>query len=94
MPWRCCERTGPLRLLPGQPCGAGFLRRDAGKVGTVAHGGVTVNAPGRFLFIAIYRFGALFKYDGFDGGGDPVWRGVDVNGDGFLDCGADRRPLR
>ncbi len=29
---------------------------------------------------------ALFKYDGFDGGGDPVpAAAVDVNGDGFLD---------
>lgn len=52
----------------------------------LAHGGVTVNAPET---VSLYRdipFSALFKYDGFDGGGDPVPAAeVDVNGDGFLD---------
>ncbi|EAA5300857.1 chitinase [Salmonella enterica subsp. enterica serovar Manhattan] len=47
---------------------------------------VTVNAPET---VSLYRdipFSALFKYDGFDGGGDPVPAAeVDVNGDGFLD---------
>lgn len=47
---------------------------------------MTVNAPET---VSLYRdipFSALFKYDGFDGGGDPVPAAeVDVNGDGFLD---------
>ncbi len=83
VPWRC-ERAGPLRLLQGQPW-LEHARRDATgkKVGWCA-GGVTVNAPDGFSLIAIYRFGALFKYDGFDGGGvGSVYAEVDVGRDGF-----------
>jgi hypothetical protein len=52
----------------------------------VAHGGVTVNAAETTSAYAGVPVDALFKYDGFDGGGDPLpAKEVDINGDGFLD---------
>ncbi|WP_318371799.1 chitinase [Enterobacter sp.] len=52
----------------------------------LAHGGVTVNASSSVSAYAGVPVDALFKYDGFDGGGDPIPAAeVDANGDGFLD---------
>lgn len=90
VPWRC-EQSGPLRLLQSVNHVAleflpGVALQVKGWPDYLAHGGVTVNAPET---VSLYRdvpFSALFKYDGFDGGGDPVPAAeVDVNGDGFLD---------
>ncbi|ELI9453243.1 chitinase [Salmonella enterica] len=90
VPWRC-EQAGPLRLLQKVNHVAleflpGVTLQVKGWPDYLAHGGVTVNAPET---VSLYRdipFSALFKYDGFDGGGDPVPAAeVDVNGDGFLD---------
>lgn len=54
--------------------------------GYLAHGGVTVNAPSSVSNYASVPVDALFKYDGFDGGGDAIPAAeVDQNGDGFLD---------
>ena len=45
-----------------------------------------MNAADTVSTIPRRPFSALFKYDGFDGGGDPVPAAeVDKNGDGFLD---------
>lgn len=52
----------------------------------LAHGGVTVNSPETVTAYDGVPVSALFKYDGFDGGGDPLpAKDVDLNGDGFLD---------
>lgn len=57
--------------------------------GYLAHGGVTVNAPSSVTNYSGVPVDALFKYDGFDGGGDPIPAAeVDQNGDGFLDLKA------
>lgn len=50
------------------------------------YGGVMVNVLEMVFFYCDILFSVLFKYDGFDGGGDLVLVvEVDVNGDGFLD---------
>lgn len=52
----------------------------------VAHGGVTVNSPDTVTAYAGVPVDALFKYDGYDGGGDPFPAAeMDRNGDGILD---------
>ena len=52
----------------------------------LAHGGVTVNAADTVSRYRDVPVSALFKYDGFDGGGDPLPAAeVDRNGDGVLD---------
>ena len=89
-PWRC-EPDAPLRLLQSVnhitlEFVQGVPLQVKGWPNYLAHGGVTVNAADT---VSLYRdvpFSALFKYDGFDGGGDPVPAAeVDKNGDGFLD---------
>ncbi|EDP8644170.1 chitinase [Salmonella bongori] len=87
----CCEQTGPQRLLQSvnhvalefQP---GVTLQVKGWPDYLAHGGVTVNAPETISRYRDVPFSALFKYDGFDGAGDPIPAAdVDVNKDGFLD---------
>ncbi|TPG60806.1 chitinase [Ewingella americana] len=52
----------------------------------LAHGGVTVNSSSSVTAYNNVPVSALFKYDGFDGGGDPIPAAeVDSNGDGYLD---------
>ncbi len=89
-PWHC-EINAPFRLLQtDNHVTVEFIQGVALQVkgwpNYVAHGGVTVNAAET---VSLYRdipVSALFKYDGFDGGGDPVPAAeVDTNGDGFLD---------
>lgn len=89
-PWRC-EQDAPLRLLKSVnhitlEFVQGVPLQVKGWPDYLAHGGVTVNAADT---VSLYRdvpFSALFKYDGFDGGGDPLPAAeVDKNGDGFLD---------
>lgn len=89
-PWRC-ELDAPLRLLKSvNSITLEFIQgvplQVKGWPDYLAHGGVTVNAAET---VSLYRdvpFSALFKYDGFDGGGDPIPAAeVDKNGDGFLD---------
>lgn len=89
-PWRCAQ-DAPLRLLKSVNTITlefvqGVPLQVKGWPNYLAHGGVTVNAADT---VSLYRdvpFSALFKYDGFDGGGDPIPAAeVDKNGDGFLD---------
>lgn len=89
-PWRC-EQDAPIRVWQSinhitLEFVQGVPLRVKGWPDYLAHGGVTVNAPET---VSLYRdvpFSALFKYDGFDGGGDPIPAAeVDRNGDGFLD---------
>lgn len=89
-PWRC-DVSAPLRLLQSVnnvtlEFIGGVPLQVKGWPNYLAHGGVTVNAAET---VDLYRgvpFSALFKYDGFDGGGDPIPAAeVDTNGDGFLD---------
>ena len=55
----------------------------------LAHGGVTVNSASSVTAYKGVPVDALFKYDGFDGGGDPIPAAeVDRNGDGYLDLEA------
>jgi hypothetical protein len=52
----------------------------------LAHGGVTVNSNASVTAYSGVPVSAIFKYDGFDGGGDPIPAAeVDKNGDGYLD---------
>lgn len=52
----------------------------------LAHGGVTVNAEASVTAYNGVPVSAIFKYDGFDGGGDPIPAAeVDKNRDGYLD---------
>lgn len=52
----------------------------------LAHGGVTVNSQASVTAYQNVPVSAIFKYDGFDGGGDPLPAPeVDENGDGYLD---------
>lgn len=89
-PWHC-EQSAPVRLWQSinhitLEYVQGVPLQVKGWPDYVAHGGVTVNAADT---VSLYRdvpFSALFKYDGFDGGGDPLPAAeVDRNGDGFLD---------
>ncbi|MBA7931906.1 chitinase [Klebsiella sp. RHBSTW-00215] len=89
-PWRC-ELDAPLRLLKSvNNITLEFIQgvplQVKGWPDYLAHGGVTVNAKEAVTLYRDVPFSALFKYDGFDGGGDPIPAAeVDVNGDGFLD---------
>ncbi|WP_323080358.1 chitinase [Klebsiella quasipneumoniae] len=89
-PWRC-EVSSPLRLLQSVNNVTlefiqGVSLQVKGWPNYLAHGGVTVNAADTVELYRDVPFSALFKYDGFDGGGDPIPAAeVDTNGDGFLD---------
>lgn len=89
-PWRC-EINAPFRLLQtDNHVTVEFIQGVALQVkgwpNYVAHGGVTVNAAETVSRYRDIPVSALFKYDGFDGGGDPVPAAeVDTNADGFLD---------
>lgn len=89
--WRC-ETTQPLRLLQATNAitfsfEKGIPLQVRGWPAYLAHGGVTVNAAETATLYRDVPVSALFKYDGFDGGGDPVpAREMDLNGDGFLDA--------
>lgn len=89
-PWRC-EINAPFRLLQtDNHVTVEFIQGVALQVkgwpNYVAHGGVTVNAAETVSRYRGIPVSALFKYDGFDGGGDHVPAAeVDTNGDGFLD---------
>ncbi|HCR1150265.1 TPA: chitinase [Klebsiella aerogenes] len=89
-PWRC-DVSAPLRLLQSvNNVTLEFIQgvplQVKGWPNYLAHGGVTVNAAETVDLYRNVPFSALFKYDGFDGGGDPIPAAeVDTNGDGFLD---------
>ncbi len=89
-PWRC-DVSASLRLLQSVNNVAlefiqGVPLQVKGWPNYLAHGGVTVNAADTVELYRDVPFSALFKYDGFDGGGDPIPAAeVDTNGDGFLD---------
>jgi hypothetical protein len=89
-PWRC-ELDAPLRLLKSYNNVTlefiqGVALQVKGWPNYLAHGGVTVNAAETVSRYRDVPVSALFKYDGFDGGGDPIPAAeVDTNGDGFLD---------
>ncbi len=89
-PWRC-DISSPLRLLQSVNSVAlefvqGVPLQVKGWPNYLAHGGVTVNAAETVDLYRNVPCSALFKYDGFDGGGDPIPAAeVDSNGDGFLD---------
>ncbi|MEO3990142.1 chitinase [Pseudocitrobacter cyperus] len=89
--WRC-EALQPLRLLQATNAITLSFEKSIplqvrGWPAYLAHGGVTVNAAETTTLYRDVPFSALFKYDGFDGGGDPIpAREMDLNGDGFLDA--------
>ncbi len=86
-----CETTSVLRLMQSinvitLSFEKGIILQVRGWPDFVAHGGVTVNAADTANLYRDVPFSALFKYDGFDGGGDPIpAREMDLNSDGFLD---------
>lgn len=88
--WRC-ETNAGLRLLQSSNVitlcfEKGVVLQVRGWPDYVAHGGVTVNAADTATLYRDVPVSALFKYDGFDGGGDPIpAKEMDLNSDGFLD---------
>lgn len=75
-PWRC-DVSAPLRLLQSvNNVTLEFIQgvplQVKGWPNYLAHGGVTVNAAETVDLYRNVPFSALFKYDGFDGGGDPI----------------------
>ena len=88
--WQC-ENNEVLRLLQSSNVitlsfEKGVTLQVRGWPDYVAHGGVTVNAAETPTLYRDVPVSALFKYDGFDGGGDAIpAKEMDLNSDGFLD---------